>query len=563
MLVEVRCDKFISHDQVRPPIRFNLGLNVVLGDDNGSNSIGKSTFLMILDFVFGGTDYVKKCADVQKKVGDHTICFAFEFEEEMFYFSRNSIKYREIKICDENYVPIPDKQPLGVDAYCEFLNEKYHMNRDGLTWRGAVSRFIRVYRRETLDEEHPLQSAKREKPDVAIESFMKLWNRYSIVEKQIDTAQQAIEERDAFNQSQKYNHIRSARNKTEYADNKKKITRLQEQEAELAKNSNEGLLDLDSMQARRITEIQSQLVQLRRQAAQVRYDLNNVRRDMSGEKRGFKSGFSELERFFPNEDFRVLEEVESFHRRLSKVLRDEYKEAERNLAISYAVLNNEIVKLMDELADIKKIPNVSEAILKEYAAITTELNNLQTANKNYEDHEKLDKNAKDYAETRDKVIVQQLLEIQTAVNKEMRSLTRSILGEGKQPPILTLEKLNKYQFETPNDGGTGAQFRGVITFDLANLKLTPLPFIVHDSIVLKNLSKDTLAKIVKLYESVDGDPGQPKKQVFISYDSLDSYDAETGKVMKEHGALKLSPGGNELFGWAWNEETEKNEDENK
>ena len=38
MLVEVRCDKFISNGKVREPIRFHAGLNVVLGDDNGSNS---------------------------------------------------------------------------------------------------------------------------------------------------------------------------------------------------------------------------------------------------------------------------------------------------------------------------------------------------------------------------------------------------------------------------------------------------------------------------------------------------------------------------------------------
>ncbi|MFU0789841.1 MAG: hypothetical protein ACFWT6_07790 [Virgibacillus proomii] len=39
------------------PIRFHKGLNVVLGDDEGSNSIGKSTLLMIIDFVFGGNTY--------------------------------------------------------------------------------------------------------------------------------------------------------------------------------------------------------------------------------------------------------------------------------------------------------------------------------------------------------------------------------------------------------------------------------------------------------------------------------------------------------------------------
>ena len=68
MLVEVRCDKFVSNGKTREPIRFHAGLNAVLGDDNGSNSIGKSTFLMILDFVFGGSDYVKKCVDVQENV---------------------------------------------------------------------------------------------------------------------------------------------------------------------------------------------------------------------------------------------------------------------------------------------------------------------------------------------------------------------------------------------------------------------------------------------------------------------------------------------------------------
>ena len=80
MLVEVQCDKFIKNGQIREPIRFHTGLNAVLGDDNGSNSIGKSTFLMILDFVFGGSDYVKKCTDVQENVKNHTINFTFEFE---------------------------------------------------------------------------------------------------------------------------------------------------------------------------------------------------------------------------------------------------------------------------------------------------------------------------------------------------------------------------------------------------------------------------------------------------------------------------------------------------
>ena len=113
MLVEVWCDKFISNGKVRKPIRFHAGLNAVLGDDNGSNSIGKSTFLMILDFVFGGTDYVKKCVDVQENVKEHTICFAFDFDGQNYYFSRNTVDYNKVVQCDSEYQALPDGEPLS------------------------------------------------------------------------------------------------------------------------------------------------------------------------------------------------------------------------------------------------------------------------------------------------------------------------------------------------------------------------------------------------------------------------------------------------------------------
>lgn len=90
MLIEVQCDKFIKNGGIREPIRFHADLNAVLGDDDGSNSIGKSTFLMILDFVFGGSDYIKRCTDVQENVKDHTINFTFEFDEQKKIWRQHS-----------------------------------------------------------------------------------------------------------------------------------------------------------------------------------------------------------------------------------------------------------------------------------------------------------------------------------------------------------------------------------------------------------------------------------------------------------------------------------------
>lgn len=554
MLVEVQCDKFIKNGQIREPIRFHKGLNAVLGDDNGSNSIGKSTFLMILDFVFGGTDYIKKCVDVQENVKEHTINFTFDFDGEIVHFSRNTVDYNKIVRCDSKYQSLEDEKPLSLQEYGEFLCKKYGLMADGITWRSAVARFIRVYKRDTLDEERPLRSSKDEKAADVIKNYMRLFDRYSAVEAQIKKAADAEDEKEAFRKTtQQYNHVRAAKNEKEKIANEERIVELEQQEAELAENSNQGLLDLDSMTARRLTELTEQLINYRRQRARVQTQLNAVRRDMMEEKKGFKRTFTDLERFFPSEEFRALEDIERFHQKLAKILAEEFAETEKDLATTYVLLNNEIVRLQDETKEIENIPNVSQAILREFARITTELNNLREANKNFDELKRLKKVAADYAETRDAVIHDQLIEIESLVNQSMREISLDILkDETHLPPVLRLEKLSKYTFNTPNDGGTGAQYRGLITFDLANMNVTPVPFVVHDSVLLKNIERPVFSEIMEVYAAQK----EKGKQVFMAYDTLDSYGKKTQQLVEENSVLELSPGGNELFGWAWNKEIE-------
>lgn len=552
MLVEVRCDKFISNGKVREPIRFHAGLNVVLGDDNGSNSIGKSTFLMILDFVFGGTDYIQKCVDVQENVKEHTICFAFDFGGQMYYFSRNTVDYNKIVKCDAGYQALPDEEPLSLQKYGEFLCEQYALLAEGTTWRGAIARFIRVYKRDTLDEERPLRSSKDENTAAAIQGYMRLFDRYSSVEAQIKQAAKAEDEKETFRKStQEYNHVRAAKNDKEKAANETRIAELEQQEQSLIDDNNSGLLDLDSMTAQRLSELNEALINFRRQRALVQTQLNSVRRDMTGEKRSFKRTFTDLERFFPNEEFHTLEEIEHFHQKLTKILEQEFAETERSLATTYALLGREIAAIQEQITEIKNVPNVSQAILKEFAQIIAELNNLKKANENYDELQRLKQTAANYAETRDAVIANELLTIESTVNQEMRSITLEILGDATHmPPVLRLEKLNKYVFRTPNDGGTGAQYRGLITFDLANMAVAPIPFVVHDSVLLKNIERVVFSAIIRVYNNQN----QRGKQVFMAYDTLDAYDKETRELVEENAVLRLSPGGNELFGWAWNKE---------
>lgn len=87
MLKEIQCDKFAPDHRV---IRFNSGLNTVLGSAGGSNAIGKSTFLWIIDYVFGGESYYSLNDDIKKEIGSHIIYFTFEFDKQPYYFYRST-----------------------------------------------------------------------------------------------------------------------------------------------------------------------------------------------------------------------------------------------------------------------------------------------------------------------------------------------------------------------------------------------------------------------------------------------------------------------------------------
>lgn len=88
MLVEMKSPAFKEKGEVRPKIEFRPGLNVVLGKEDGENSIGKSSAMLAIDFVFGGNSYLS--GDGVSHIGDHTIFFAFEFDGKRHYFARNT-----------------------------------------------------------------------------------------------------------------------------------------------------------------------------------------------------------------------------------------------------------------------------------------------------------------------------------------------------------------------------------------------------------------------------------------------------------------------------------------
>jgi hypothetical protein len=140
---------------------------------------------------------------------------------------------------------------------------------------------------------------------------------------------------------------------------------------------------------------------------------------------------------------------------------------------------------------------------------------------------------------------EQLLEIQSSITSKMADFNSFIYSEKRKPPILTFKSGKKYSFETPDDTGTGTSYKGLVLFDLSILVLTPLPTLVHDSVVLKQIADTPLEKILELYMGVG-------KQIFIALDKVNSYPQHAQDILEQCAVLRLSDNGNELFGRSWN-----------
>ena len=170
MLKRITCEKFKTQ-----PLEFRKGLNVVLGSSGGSNAIGKSTFLLIVDFAFGGDDYIKTAKDVFDRVGHHQISLEFEFDGQPYFFFRTMNRPNTINRCDSKYQVVIKE--MTVPEYRDLLFHEYKIILPNIKFNEIVERFFRIYGQGNHNENKPLQ-IERESMAAAVEYLMKLLNMY-------------------------------------------------------------------------------------------------------------------------------------------------------------------------------------------------------------------------------------------------------------------------------------------------------------------------------------------------------------------------------------------------
>ena len=76
------------------------------------------------------------------------------------------------------------------------------------------------------------------------------------------------------------------------------------------------------------------------------------------------------------------------------------------------------------------------------------------------------------------------------------------------------------------------------------MHLTNLPVLIHDTVILKQISDDAIENIMNQYMNCG-------KQTIIALDKQKSYSKKTTELLDDYSILELAPNGSELFGRSW------------
>lgn len=542
MLKKIQCDKFVSNGQMRPPIEFRKGLNTILGGANANNSIGKTTLLLIIDFVFGGGSYLD--SDAISKVGLHTINFEFEFNEESYFFSRSTTQRSTVNRCDDHYNPIKE---INIKDFNNFLQEQYDMCLYGSSFRELISRYFRIYGKGNHDEKKPLHAFPKEKNADAIIALEKLFNSYEVIESYRTEFKRVSDKLDALKKARKQDVISygSITTKKRFNENLKTLESLKDELQAHTASNNSNYVNLDLEKADQISEIKTQLSILMRNRTTTKTQLHLVDENLSSNPEVHHGAYEELEQFFPGVNIRKLSEIESFHSRLSGILIAEYEQQKNELNQSLERLNQEIENLKNQLSKHGEPANFSKSFLDKYKEINRSIERLESQNQDYLLVEEMNVSKKDAKEQLQKVEEAELRRIESSINEQMVRFNDRIYEKKRKSPVLDLDSGTTYEFYTPDDSGTGTSYKSLIVFDLSVLESTKLPALAHDSLLFKNIGDDPLNKIIQLYTEFE-------KQIFIAFDKDEAFSYETSQILNSTAVIRLDENGNELFGRSWN-----------
>ncbi|WP_252503520.1 DUF2326 domain-containing protein [Sporosarcina sp. Marseille-Q4943] len=516
MLKEIRSVIF-----KKDTIKFHKGLNVVLGDTKGTNSIGKSTLLMIIDFIFGGKTYLSHNSDVVTNLGHHDFWFTFEFKELDYHFIRGT-EDKDVVYRSNTKMEKLDTIKLG--DYTEELKNHYELQSQQLKFRAAVSTFSRIWGKNNYNVKKPLHNHQSEKNIDTVTNLIKIFNEFETVAQQDEYLKKLDNSKKVLNSAGRLKLIPKI-NKTKYEKNKKEIGILNTEIEKLGKSAYSLSINIKDIVTGELIQYRKMKKDLLEEKEYFQSRLNRIR----SIKKPSGAGFDSLLEFFPNVNLEKLVNIDLFHKGISSILSDELKSARKELLAKIQNLENEINQINIKLEELLNPNEEFNLFIDNLIELSSTLKNLQIENDYYTKLEILKSDISSKTEELDKIKEEIVKDIKKKINDKLNDLIHEVK---RTAPELDLT-YNNYEYNFFENTGTGKAYTNLIIFDLAIFSLTDIPYIIHDSFLFKNIEKEAVEQIIKFYNSMT-------KQVFIAIDVINIYNKETQTILKEKKVIQLS-----------------------
>lgn len=535
MLKELRCAQL-----TKKKLEFNSGLNVLTGPDDGTNSIGKSSVLMLLDFAFAGDDFIKLCSDVIDNVGIVTIEMDFVFGDETYSFSRSTNDPRVVSFLSEDGAP-----EKTLDEYRKSLAKIYGFPEHGASFRGTVNTFFRIWGKDNYNPNKPLNSFPSEPYSSIKPNLLKLFSLYGTL-KELEKEKAENEKKKkilkgAFNEGYIKPLTKKQKGKSE--------ARLKELESEIE----EIKLSLEnySINANQIIseenlKIKSEKDKLVDKLFHLKNRLKRTEDNLAYGNTTNKKNFEKLKEYFPGVDVDKLAKVDQFHSGITKILRAELRE-EKDLLIDQ-------IKLLELQIDSFELKLLESArVVGKPSGLVDKMLELSSEEKTLRDQLRFRKIKTTIDERVDEIIGQivdnstrSLSSIERTLNSAMSRYINKFYSGSPVPPEIKLSE-TRYVFNHNEDSGTGKAYANMIALDMSFLEKTYLPALIHDLILFSNIEDHAIEDIFEEYSLT-------KKQVFTAIDKINRFSDATQKLIKNREFLAL--GSEKLaFGKSWKNKT--------
>lgn len=531
MLRKISCNEFALN------LAFCEGANYICGDNVASNSIGKTTALLLIDFAFGGSTYASS-EEITLFVGNHSVEIEFIF---------SGIPYRFVRQFENPHkvlrVTATSQEELSLRQYTEFLKEKYRLSSVQLSFRDAVSLYSRIWGKRNIDPTRPLSTVPNESGIKAITRLIKLCKKYDAIDIASRELHRLSDQAKTLRNAQQYSLL-PAHSKKDADEAKETLGKINAQIDAIAQSI---AISRNSVEV----AITPELLRLRNQRSEIDLKIAAANDRISSLQSNLtkchiapntRQQLNEFASFFPDANIEAIEKIEEFHGKINAILLE-------NIQNEIDYLNNNLHELHtlqrqidDKFASVIESPPALIGEVNNLTDLIAERERCARVIKLYEENSQIKKDLKKSRDTEASEYLNAVQTLSSVLNQEIEEISSDVLPTSIAPHLELTQKT--YSFKIYADSGTGKAYAALVIFDLAVLNHTALPFAIHDSVCLKNIDVETLNNIIDRHEHIHG------KQIFISIDEVQRLGNRQRKFVESRTVLSLSKT-DTLFGNFW------------